>query len=149
MTTILWLKAFHVFAVVSWFAGVFYLPRLFVYHAMCGPDEGPAVARLKVMERKLYRFMTGIALVAIVLGTLLIVEYVRLGGMTYLTKSAWLHAKLLLVAFLMGYHGYCGHLVKVFANDKNTRDHKWFRFFNEAPVFLLLGIVILVIVKPF
>ena len=135
----LWLKAFHIFFVVSWFAGLFYLPRIFVNHAMA---EEPAVReRLKLMERKLYRFVTPIGLLAVVTGLWLWFAYGFEGG--------WLHAKTALVAGLVGYHLYCGHLVKVFAADRNTKSHVWFRVFNEVPVLVLLSVVILVVVKPF
>ena len=135
----LWVKAFHIFFVVSWFAGLFYLPRIFVNHAMA--TEPAEIARLKLMERKLYRFVTPIGALAIVFGLWLWFGYGFSGG--------WLHAKTTLVAVLVGYHLYCGHLVKEFAADRNTRSHVFYRFFNEAPVFLLLAIVILVTVKPF
>ncbi|MFZ3019785.1 MAG: CopD family protein [Gallionella sp.] len=135
----LWVKAFHIFFVVSWFAGLFYLPRIFVNHAMA--TEPAEIARLKLMERKLYRFVTPIGALAIVFGLWLWFGYGFSGG--------WLHAKTALVAVLVGYHLYCGHLVKEFAADRNTRSHVFYRFFNEAPVFLLLAIVILVTVKPF
>lgn len=135
----LWLKAFHIVFVVSWFAGLFYLPRLFVNHAMaCEPAE---IARLKLMEGKLYRFMTPLAVLALVLGTWLWLGYGFGGG--------WMHAKLVLVAGLIAYHLYCGHLVKVFAEDRNTRNHKFYRFFNEVPVLILTAVTILVVVKPF
>ena len=135
----LWVKAFHIFFVVSWFAGLFYLPRIFVNHAMA--TEPAEIARLKLMERKLYRFVTPIGALAVVFGFWLWFGYGFSGG--------WLHAKTTLVAVLVGYHLYCGHLVKEFAADRNTRSHVFYRFFNEAPVFLLLAIVILVTVKPF
>ncbi|HZW25920.1 MAG TPA: CopD family protein [Gallionella sp.] len=135
----LWVKAFHIFFVVSWFAGLFYLPRIFVNHAMA--TEPAEIARLKLMERKLYRFVTPIGALAVVFGLWLWFGYGFSGG--------WLHAKTTLVAVLVGYHLYCGHLVKEFAADRNTRSHVFYRFFNEAPVFLLLAIVILVTVKPF
>lgn len=135
----LWLKAFHIVFVVSWFAGLFYLPRIFVNHAMA--TEAAEIERLKLMERKLYRFMTPLAVLALVLGTWLWLGYGFGGG--------WMHAKLALVALLIGYHLYCGHLVKVFAEDRNVRDHKFYRFFNEAPVLILTAVTILVVVKPF
>jgi putative membrane protein len=135
----LWVKAFHIFFVVSWFAGLFYLPRIFVNHAMA--TEPAEIARLKLMERKLYRFVTPIGALAIIFGLWLWFGYGFSGG--------WLHAKTVLVAVLAGYHLYCGHLVKEFAADRNTRSHVFYRFFNEAPVFLLLAIVILAVVKPF
>ena len=135
----LWIKAFHIIFVVSWFAGLFYLPRIFVNHAMAG--EPAEIARLKLMEGKLYRFMTPLAVLALVLGTWIWLGYGITGG--------WMHAKLALVAGLIGYHLYCGHLVKVFAEDRNTRSHKFYRFFNEAPVLILIAVTILVVVKPF
>lgn len=136
---VLWIKAFHIVFVVSWFAGLFYLPRIFVNHAMA--SEPAEIARLKLMEGKLYRFMTPLAVLALVLGTWIWLGYGITGG--------WMHAKLALVAGLIGYHLYCGHLVKVFAEDRNTRSHKFYRFFNEAPVLILIAVTILVVVKPF
>ncbi len=135
----LWLKAFHIIFVVSWFAGLFYLPRIFVNQAMA--TEAAEIARLKLMAGKLYRFMTPLALLALVLGTWLWLGYGFSGG--------WMHAKLALVAGLIAYHLYCGHLVKVFAEDRNTRSHKFYRYFNELPVLLLTAVTILVVVKPF
>ncbi|MDZ4202976.1 MAG: CopD family protein [Gallionella sp.] len=135
----LWIKTFHIFFVVSWFAGLFYLPRIFVNHAMA--TEPAEIARLKLMERKLYRFVTPIGALAVIFGLWLWFGYGFSGG--------WLHAKTTLVVLLVGYHLYCGHLVKEFAADRNTRSHVFYRFFNEAPVFLLLAIVILATVKPF
>lgn len=135
----LWLKAFHIVFVVAWFAGLFYLPRIFVNHAMA--SEPAEIARLKLMEHKLYRFMTPLAVLALVLGTWLWLGYGFGGG--------WMHAKLALVGLLITYHLYCGHLVKVFAEDRNARSHKFYRFFNEAPVLILTAVTILVVVKPF
>jgi putative membrane protein len=142
----LWVKAFHIVAMVAWMAGIFYLPRLFVYHAMCPPDDDVGRARFHVMERKLYRgIMTPSMIVTIALGSWLIVMY----GMDFLRLSTWLHVKLILVAILVGYHLWCGRVMRAFALDANTRSHKFYRVFNELPVFLLIGIVVLVIVKPF
>ncbi|HUW25518.1 MAG TPA: protoporphyrinogen oxidase HemJ [Gallionella sp.] len=137
----LWIKTFHIIFVVSWFAGLFYLPRIFVNHAMA--TEPAEIARLKLMEHKLYRFTTPIAWLAIGFGLWLWLGYreIFFGG--------WLHVKLLLVLFLVAYHYYCGHLLKQFAADQNTRSHVFYRWFNEAPVLLLTAIVILVTVKPF
>ena len=135
----LWVKAFHIIFVVSWFAGLFYLPRIFVNHAMA--TEPAEIARLKLMERKLYRFVTPIGALAIIFGFWLWFGYGFSGG--------WLHVKTTLVILLAGYHLYCGHLVRQFAADKNTRNHVFYRWFNEAPVLLLTAIVILVTVKPF
>ena len=135
----LWIKAFHIIFVVSWFAGLFYLPRLFVNHAMA--TEPAEIARLKLMEGKLYRFVTPIGALAILFGLWLWFGFGFSGG--------WLYAKTALVALLAGYHLYCGHLVKLFAQDLSTRGHVFYRFFNEVPVLVLIAIVILVTVKPF
>ena len=135
----LWIKAFHIIFVVSWFAGLFYLPRIFVNHAMA--TEPAEIERLKLMEHKLYRFMAPLAILALALGIWLWLGYGFGGG--------WMHAKLALVALLIGYHLYCGHLVKVFASDQNTRSHKFYRVFNELPVLVLMAVTILVVVKPF
>lgn len=135
----LWLKAFHIIMVVSWFAGLFYLPRLFVNHAMA--TEPAEIARLKLMEGKLYRFVTPIAWLAIVSGMGLWLAYGFSGG--------WLDVKVALVAALYAYHHYCGMLVKRFAADENARGHVFYRFFNEIPVIILTVVVILVTVKPF
>lgn len=135
----LWVKAFHIIFVVSWFAGLFYLPRLFVNHAMVSDAE--TQARLVMMERKLFRFMTPLAILALVFGFWLWLGYGFGGG--------WLHAKLTLVLALMAYHLYCGRLMRQLADGSNQRSHVWFRFFNEIPVLILLAVVILVVVKPF
>lgn len=135
----LWIKAFHIIFVVSWFAGLFYLPRLFVNHAMT--TDAATLERLKLMERKLYRFMTPLAVLALALGFWLWFGYGFRGG--------WLHAKLALVIGLVGYHWYCGRLVKDFAEDRNVRSHVFYRWFNELPVLILAAVVILVVVKPF
>lgn len=139
----MWLKAFHIIFVVAWFAGLFYLPRIFVNQAMA--SEPAEQARLQLMARKLYRFMTPLGILALVLGLWLTWAMVQLGY----PFSGWLHAKLLLVAVLIGYHLYCGHLVKVFERNANQRNHVFYRFFNELPVLLLIAITILVVIKPF
>jgi protoporphyrinogen IX oxidase len=138
----LWLKAFHIFFVVSWFAGLFYLPRIFVNHAMA--EEQAVRERLKLMERKLYKFVTPIGLLAVITGLWLwysFADQLAIGG--------WIYVKTALVAGLVAYHFYCGHLVKMFAEDRNTKSHVWFRFFNEVPVLVLIVVMILVVVKPF
>ncbi|HEY4697112.1 MAG TPA: CopD family protein [Gallionella sp.] len=135
----LWVKAFHIIFVVSWFAGLFYLPRIFVNHAMA--TEPAEIARLKLMERKLYRFVTPIAWLALGFGMWLWLGY----GIT----GNWLYAKLFLVLLLIAYHYYCGKLVKRFAVDLNTHSHVFYRWFNEIPVLILMAVVILVTVKPF
>lgn len=138
----LWLKAFHIIAVVCWFAGIFYLPRLFVYHAMA--TDQATRDHLKIMERKLYRFMSPFALLTIVLGVAML-----LVNPGYYLHAGWLHLKLALVLLLVVYHGYCGVLVRRFAQDRNQRGHVFYRWFNEAPVLILFAVVILAVVKPF
>ncbi len=137
----LWLKAFHIVMVVSWFAGLFYLPRIFVNHAMAIDQADKE--RLKLMEDKLYRFVTPIGALAVISGLWLWFGY------TEIFYGGWLHVKTTLVAVLVAYHFYCGHLVKEFAADRNKRSHVWFRFFNEIPVLVLIAAVILVVIKPF
>lgn len=134
----LWIKAFHIIFVTSWFAGLFYLPRIFVNLAMVTGEEERA--RLLLMSRKLYRFVTPIGALALLFGTWLWLGYGFAG--------VWLHIKLLLVVFLVAYHFYCGKLLKEFEQRNNTHSHVWFRFFNEIPVLILLVVVILVTVKP-
>ncbi len=138
----LWLKAFHLIALISWFAGIFYLPRLFVYHALA--TEQATRDHLKIMERKLYRFITPFMVLTIVFGIAMI-----LTNPDYYLRAGWLHAKLALVALLVVYHLYCGRLVKRFADDANARSHVFYRWFNELPVLVLFGAVILAVVKPF
>ena len=136
----LWIKALHIVFMVTWFAGLFYLPRLFVYHADTHDEAGQA--RFKIMERKLYfGIMTPGALLTIAFGVWLWLGYGISGG--------WLHAKLSLVAVLIGYHLWCGKLVVDFKFDRNRHSHVWYRWFNEFPVLLLIAVVILVVVKPF
>ena len=135
----LWIKALHIVFVVSWFAGLFYLPRIFVNLAM--ESETVAHARLLLMARKLYRFTSILMIPALVFGVWLWLGYGFRGG--------WMHAKLALVVLAIGYHHACGSLLKKFENAANKRSHTWFRWFNEVPVVLLLAIVILVVVKPF
>ncbi|MDX1634420.1 MAG: protoporphyrinogen oxidase HemJ [Marinobacter sp.] len=139
----LWVKAFHIIAMVCWFAGLFYLPRLFVYHAAC--DDQPGRERFKVMERKLYRGITTPSMIATVALGFWLISYNPSG---YFSQG-WLHAKLALVALLVVYHVYCGHLVKVFRDDQNRRSHVFYRWFNEMPVLALVAVVILATVKPF
>jgi putative membrane protein len=135
----LWIKSLHLIFVTSWFAGLFYLPRLFVNHAMV--DDPATAGRLLMMEQKLYRFMQPLALLALVFGLWLWLGYGIGGG--------WLHAKLALVVLLIGYHHYCGSLLKDFAQGRNRHSHVWYRWFNEIPVVILFIVVILVVVKPF
>lgn len=140
----LWIKSLHVIFMVAWFAGLFYLPRLFVYHAKTGTDDKAQNATFKLMERKLMAFTTMNAVLAIVFGTVLLLAWMP--GLVALT---WMKLKLLLVLGLFAYHLYCAKLVRIFNADQNTRSHIWFRWFNEAPVAFLAAIVILVIVRPF
>ncbi|MBK8015987.1 MAG: CopD family protein [Betaproteobacteria bacterium] len=132
-------KSFHIVFVTSWFAGLFYLPRIFVNLAL--EQDQAARARLLVMSRKLYRFMTILAIPALALGLWLWLGFGIGGG--------WMHAKLLLVAVLLGYHHGCGRLLKRFEAGTDTRSHVWYRWFNELPVLLLLAVVLLVVTKPF
>lgn len=134
----LWIKALHIIFVVSWFAGLFYLPRLFVNHAMV--SDPATIAQLKLMERKLYRFMTPLGVLAVVFGSWLWLGYGYAGR--------WLDIKLALVVALIIYHLYCGHLVTLFAQDKNVHSHIFYRWFNELPVLILFVIVFLVVLKP-
>ena len=139
----LWLKTFHIVAVVTWFAALFYLPRLFVYHAMS--EDQISKDRFKIMERKLYRgIMTPSMIVVIALGTWMITL-----NSGYYLSAGWMHAKLALVTFLVGYHFMCGALLKNFAQDINDKSHVFYRWFNEVPVLFLIAIVILVVVRPF
>ena len=135
------IKAFHIILVVSWFAGLFYLPRIYVNLAAITDTQSAEYQRLLGMSRRLYRFVTPIGLGAVILGLWLWFGYGFAGG--------WLHAKTLLVVFLLGYHFYCGRLYRQFAAGQNTHSHVWYRWFNEIPVLLLTAIVILVVVKPF
>ncbi len=139
----LWVKAFHIIFMVSWFAGLFYLPRLFVYHALCG--DAPGQARFVIMERKLFWFITPWAVLTVLFGLWLLWDY----AWAAYSHTVWLHAKLLLVALLIAYHIYCGKLMLDFRHGRNRRSHVFYRWFNEAPVLVLIAIVILGVVKPF
>lgn len=141
----LWIKTLHIVFVASWFAGLFYLPRIFVNLAMVPPGSVAERDRLLLMAGKLYRFMTPLALLAIVLGLWLWLGY----GIGRGAGNGWLHAKLAVVLLTVGYHHACGRLLKKFRADTNRRSHTWYRWFNEAPVALLLMAVVLVVVKPF
>ncbi len=139
----MWLKSLHIFFMVAWFAGLFYLPRIFVNHAMI--DDEATSHRFKIMERKLYRFTTPWMILTVVFGVWMLYDY----AWAAYGSMLWLHIKLKLVAVLIAYHLWCGQIVKTFAEDKNTRSHVWYRWFNETPVFLLLAIVLLTGLKPF
>jgi len=142
INNILWLKAFHVIFMVAWFAGIFYLPRLFVNHAET--DSVEVAQQLKGMERRLLYFVTPFALFTLVLGLAMIHAY----GSDWFIAAKWLHIKLSLVIVLYIYHGYCFKLVKTFALDQNTRSGRFYRIFNEIPVIILFAIIILAYVKP-
>lgn len=138
----LWIKAFHIIFMVCWFAGIFYLPRLFVNHAM-SEDEATR-KQLTLMEGKLYRFITPFAFLTVGLGL-----WMMSLNWSYYQTAAWLHLKIILVILLCIYHYLCGRIVKQFKEDQNRRSHLYFRFFNEVPVLILFTVVILAIVKPF
>jgi putative membrane protein len=135
----LWVKAFHIIFVISWFAGLFYLPRIFVNLAMASQEAERE--RLLLMAGKLYRFMTPLGVLALAFGMWMWLGYGIQGG--------WLHAKLMLVLLLVVYHFYCGRLLKAFRQGHNMHSHVWYRWFNEIPVLVMTAIVILVVVKPF
>ena len=135
-----WIKALHVVFVVTWFAGLFYLPRLYVYHAQA--SDSISTQRFEIMERRLFVMMTIGAAASIFFGGLMLIE-----SPGYL-QMTWLKVKLLFVALLIGYHAYCYKLMRDFAARRNTRSSRWFRAFNEVPSLLLIVIVILAVVKP-
>ena len=139
----LWVKAFHIVFVASWFAGLFYLPRIFVNLAMVAPESVAERDRLLLMARKLLRFTTLLAIPALALGLWLWLGWGIGRG------SGWMHAKLALVLAALGYHHGCGVLLRRFGAGANRRSHRWYRWFNELPVLLLVAIVVLVVVKPF
>ena len=141
----LWIKALHIVFVVSWFAGLFYLPRIFVNLAMVPPQSSAERTRLLLMARKLYRFMTVLAVPALGLGLWLWLGY----GIGRGPGNGWLHAKLAVVVVLIAYHWGCARLLARFEQGRATPGHVWFRWFNELPVLGLLAAVILVVVKPF
>jgi protoporphyrinogen IX oxidase len=137
----LWIKALHIVFMVTWFAGLFYLPRLFVYHAMA--EDRISIERFTSMERKLYwGIMTPGAVLTIVFGLWLWLGWFR-------GASGWLHAKIALVGLLAAYHVWCGSLLRAFAAGRNRRSHVWLRWFNEVPVVILIATVLLVVLKPF
>jgi putative membrane protein len=135
------LKILHLLFVISWFAGLFYLPRIFVNHAMA--EEEATRARLGLMEAKLYKFVTPIGILAIVCGLGLWIAFPELYA------GGWLHVKTALVAGLAGYHFYCGRLLRDFAAGRNRHSHVWYRFFNEIPVLALIVVLVLVVARPF
>lgn len=142
VSNILWFKAFHVIFMVAWFAGIFYLPRLFVNHAETNSVD--VIQQLKGMEKRLLYFITPFGILTVLLGLILIYTY----GYAWFAAAKWLHIKLVLVILLLIYHGYCFKLVSVFQRDENTRSGKFYRIFNEIPVLALFTVIILAYVKP-
>ena len=141
----LWVKSLHIVFIASWFAGLFYLPRIFVNLAMVAPESVAERARLLLMARKLFRFTTFLAIPAVGFGAWLWLGY----GIGRGPGNGWMDAKLVLVLLVIGYHHGCGVLLRQFVVGNDRRSHRWYRWFNELPVVLLLGIVVLVVVKPF
>ena len=140
----LWLKAFHLITVVTWFAGLFYLPRLFVYHAMA-EDDKVGIERFKVMERKLY---FGIMTPSVVITTILGLSMIAIRGFEWLAATPWLQLKLFIVVTLIAYHVYLGALVSKFKHDQNRHSHVFYRWINELPVLVLVSVVCLAVIKP-
>lgn len=139
----LWVKAFHIVAVITWFAGIFYLPRLFVYHA--SSEDEASIERFKIMERKLYRGIMWPSMIAVIALGIWLISY----SWQYYLSAGWMHAKLTLVLLLVIYHLYCGRIIKQFKKNQNQRSHVFYRWFNEIPVLVLVLVVIFVVVKPF
>lgn len=141
----LWVKSFHIVFVASWFAGLFYLPRIYVNLAMVSPGSIAERDRLLLMARKLFRFTTILAVPAIALGIWLWAGY----GIGWGAGNGWMHAKLTMVLLVIAYHGWCGTILRRFSSGAVDRGHVWFRWFNEIPVLMLIAIVVLVVTKPF
>ncbi|MGV6825751.1 MAG: protoporphyrinogen oxidase HemJ [bacterium] len=138
-----WLKSLHLIFMVTWFAGLFYLPRLFVYHAQA--SDAISIDRFKIMERKLfYGIMTPGGVLTLVFGLWMLAD----GGWAAFGQSLWLHIKLTLILIIVGYHIYCGKLLRDFKQDQNRHSHVWYRWFNEFPVLLLIAIVLLAVIRP-
>jgi len=138
----LWIKAFHLIFVVMWYAGLLYLPRLFVYHSMS--DDVIGIERFKVMERKLFAITTVGGVGALIFGIWLLSDY----AWAAYSKSLWLHLKLALVAVLIAFHVLCGKLLLDFRGDRNRHGHRFYRVLNEIPAVILIAVVILVVIKP-
>jgi len=136
-----WIKAWHVIFMVTWFAGLFYLPRLFVYHA--STTDAAGIERFRVMEARLFAIMTIGAILTAVFGTWLLARNPAL------LETGWLRAKLALVLLLVGYHAWCGRLVRILASGNSPHSARWYRWFNEIPSLLLIGIVLLAVARPF
>jgi protoporphyrinogen IX oxidase len=141
---LLWFKALHLVFMVTWFAGLFYLPRLFVYHAMS--EDSISIERFKLMERKLYYGITTPGGILTLLFGFLTLKTI---GWSAYTGSYWLQVKLICIFLLVLYHLYCGKLMLDFKHDRNTRSHVWYRWFNELPVIFLIVIMIMAVVRPF
>jgi putative membrane protein len=137
-------KALHLIFMTTWFAGLFYLPRLYVYHAMA--EDEISIERFKIMERKLFfGIMTPSAVLTVIFGVWMLISY----AWAAYGQMGWLHVKLALVAILIGYHIWCGVILITFKHDRNRRTHVWYRLFNEVPVLFLVGIILLASLKPF
>ena len=145
LRAMLWVKTFHIVFIASWFAGLFYLPRIFVNLAMVPANSPAERERLLLMARKLLRFMTLLAVPALALGLWLWLGY----GIGLGPGNGWMHAKLAIVVLLIGYHHACARLLRRFETGTNRHGHRWYRWFNEVPVLLMLAAVALVVVKPF
>lgn len=141
----LWIKSLHIVFIASWFAGLFYLPRIFVNLAMVPTGSVAEHARLLLMARKLLRFTNLLAVPALGFGFWLYLGY----GLGRGPGNGWMHAKLAVVALVVVYHYACARVLRTFEGDRNTHRHQWFRWFNEAPVLMMLAIVVLVVVRPF
>ena len=138
-----WIEALHIISVVCWFAALFYLPRLFVYHAQA--DDQTSIERFKIMERKLYRGIGTPAMVASLIFGIWLASFAP----TFYLAQAWFLSKVGLVLVLVTYHLACGYFLKQFRDDKNRHSHMFYRWFNELPVLVLIGIVVMVVVRPF
>ena len=139
----LWLKAFHIISVITWFAGIFYLPRLFVYHAAC--EDEISLERFKVMEHKLYRLiMMPSMVITLALGLTMLAI-----GWQGLSVQAWVWVKIVLVGLIIAYHFHCGYIIKTFAEDRQQRSERFFRIYNELPVLVLIPVILLVVLQPF
>ncbi|WP_439112205.1 CopD family protein [Hydrogenophaga sp.] len=145
----LWVKSFHIVFIASWFAGLFYLPRIFVNLAMVPPESVAERQRLLLMARKLMRFTTLLAVPALALGLWMWLPAPVGWGFGWGSGNGWMHAKLAVVALILGYHHACGVMLRKFEHGNNRHNHVWYRWFNEAPVIMLVVVVVLVVVKPF
>ena len=140
----LWYKALHLIFMVTWFAGLFYLPRLFVYHAMC--SDKISIDRVKIMEKKLfYGIATPGGLLTIIFGSFLLLN----NGISIYSDQLWFLLKIVLIIILVVYHIYCFFLLQDFKYDRNKHSHVWYRWFNEIPVLILVGVILLAVVRPF